>query len=273
MGSTTIEHLDDLLAYIDGDLDLGLFCGSPQVGGDNHVIQCQERRFLAQRLRGEHIQSCTHNVAALHGIGDGLLVNNFTTGNVGNADALLHRGNGGSVDEFVRLLDGRQVQSDDIRLGENFLLGAHRYSERRTLLGCDERVVGKDGHAERQTILGDLLADVAETHNTQGATFHLNSHERLPVPDAIFQLAVGLGNLPCHRHDHGPGVLSSGDGVALGRIADDNPLVGASGDVDVINTDTCTADDLHLLGGGNNFGGDSSGRANNHGVILSNNLA
>ena len=85
----------------------------------------------------------------------------------------------------MRLFDGRQVQSDNIRLCENFLLGAHGHSELGTLLGCDERIVGKDGHAESLTILGDLLADIAETHDTQAATIHLNAHEVLPGPNTV----------------------------------------------------------------------------------------
>ena len=73
--------------------------------------------------------------------------------------------------------------------------------------------------------------------------------ELLTVPFAGLHARIGLGNKAGGREHQREGVLRGRDRIAAGGIHDDDAVFGGRIDVDIVDADACTADDLEILGG------------------------
>ena len=70
----------------------------------------------------------------------------------------------------------------------------------------------------------------------------------LAFPFARRTLAVGGGDVAGQGHQQGDGLLGGADGVAAGRVHDQDALARGGGDVDVVDADAGPDDDAQAAG-------------------------
>ena len=98
-----LEVVADLVGELDADGLLGFVGGAGDVGREEDVVEGLEGRVL-EGLLVEDVECGTGYVAGLDGFGEGLFDDEFgAAGAVDDADALLHDGEGGGVDEAFGL--------------------------------------------------------------------------------------------------------------------------------------------------------------------------
>ena len=68
------------------------------------------------------------------------------------------------------------------------------------------------------------------------------------VPICLPEAGVGGGDVPGQGHQQGDGLLGGADGVAAGRVHDDDALARGGGDVDVVDADAGAHDGPQLAG-------------------------
>src|SRR6201999_1541116 len=123
----------------------------------------------------------------------------------------------------------------------------------------DVGVVGDDLHTERGHALRDQRADAAEADDAEGLLGELDARVLAALPLAVLQRGVGLRDVACGRQQQTAGQLGGGDDVRGGGVDDHHAGLGGGGDVDVVEADAGSCDDLQLPCGGDRFGGDLGG--------------
>ena len=108
----------------------------------------------------------------------------------------------------------------------------------------DIRVIADGDHFHALHTLSNAAADTAYADNTQSAALNLNAGEGFAVPFAFLDGLMGLGNVTGHGHEHSYSVFGSSHGVAFGSVQYNNTLSGSGGDIDIVNADARTADNL-----------------------------
>src|SRR3546814_636189 len=114
-------------------------------------------------------------------------------------------------------------------------------------------VIGDDVHLEALRAVRHDGADVAAADDAQRLAGELHAHEARLLPFAGLGRAVGGGNLARQREHQRDGVLGGGDGVAVGRVHHDNSTSRGCRNVHVVDADAGAADDLQLVGGGDDL--------------------
>jgi hypothetical protein len=97
-------------------------------------------------------------------------------------------------------------------------------------------------HPERAGALGDELADPAEPEDPERLLVQLDAGELRALPLAARERGVRLRDVARERKQQRHRVLGGGDHVRLRRVRDDDPALGRSRDVDVVDPDARTAD-------------------------------
>src|SRR5690606_41272473 len=85
--------------------------------------------------------------------------------------------------------------------------------------GLYVRVVRDDVRVERGEALGDQDADAAEAEHPDGLALQLVAGVLRPLPLALLEGRVALGDVPRGREQERDGVLGGGDDVEIGRAA------------------------------------------------------
>ena len=120
--------------------------------------------------------------------------------------------------------------------------------------------------------VGDDRADIAAADDAERLAGELDAHEAVLLPLAGLGRGVGLRDLAGQREHQGDGVLGGGDRVAEGRVHHDDALGGRGRDVDIVDADAGAADDLQVLGRGENLRRHLGGRADGEAVIVADDL-
>jgi hypothetical protein len=121
-------------------------------------------------------------------------------------------------------------------------------------------VVGDDLHAERGHPLRDERADAAQTHDTEGLLGQLDAGVLAPLPLAVLESGVGLRDVARGGEQETAGQLSRGHDVRGGGVDDHHAGLGGGGDVDVVEADAGSCDDLQFARGGYGLRVDLGGR-------------
>ena len=79
-------------------------------------------------------------------------------------------------------------------------------------------------------------------------------------------MGVGGGDEAGDGHEERDGLLGGADGVAAGRVHDDDALAGGGGDVDVVHADAGAGDGPELAGVFEQVGGDRGAAADDDAV-------
>ena len=149
---------------------------------------------------------------------------------------------------MVRLRNQGGVNRQEVRLLQHLFEGHEPDIELLRPLFRHQRIEGIDLHAECLRALRHLGADLAQAENAEHFVIDLDALEALPVPAPLHEGLVGLREVPGQREQQGEGVLRRGEGVAVRRVHDDNPFPCCSLHIDVIDADSCPADELQLGG-------------------------
>ncbi len=79
-------------------------------------------------------------------------------------------------------------------------------------------------------------------------------------------MGVGGGDEAGDGHEQGDGLLGGADGVAAGRVHDDDALARGGGDVDVVHADAGAGDGPQLAGAFEQLGGQGGAAADDDAV-------
>ena len=142
-----LEVVADLHGELDADGLLGFVGGSGDVGGEDDVVEVEEGGVL-EGLLVEDVEGGSGYLAGLEGFGEGGFDDELAAGAVDDADALLHDGDGGGVDEAFGLGGEAYVEGEVVGGLEDLVDG----DEGDVVLtgddGGDEGVVADEVHAE-----------------------------------------------------------------------------------------------------------------------------
>ena len=231
-----------------------------------------EQRALLGRLHLEHVEGGAADVARLEGRGQRALVDQAAARAVDDAHALLGLGQRGGVDDVAGPVGERGVQRDEIGAAQQVVELDLLHAQLHGALGREEGIEGDHLHLEADGAVGDDGADVAAADHAQRLGVELDAQELRLLPLAGLGGAVGLGDLAGERHHQRDGVLGGGDGIAEGRVHDDDALGGGGPDVDVVDADAGAADHLQLGGGGDDLLGGLGGGADGEAVVVADDL-
>ncbi|SHV15986.1 Uncharacterised protein [Mycobacteroides abscessus subsp. abscessus] len=134
--------------------------------------------------------------------------------------------------------------------------------------GRDIGVVRDDVRAERGEPLREQLPDAAQAHNADGLAEYLGAVERRALPGVRLERGVSRRDLPRGGQQQGHGVLGRAVDVRGGGIDHQNTTGSGSLDVDIVESDAGTRDDLELGSGGQHLGVNRGGRAHQKRISL-----
>ena len=217
------------------------------MGRDDDRVEAEQRR-LGGRFGGEDVEGGAGDDAVAERLGEGRLVDDPAAGDVDDAQPGLGLEQQVTTDQPGRLGSLRQVDGEEVGLGDDLLEG-HQFDAAAAPLGRHVRVEGDEAHPEGPGPVGDELADASETDDAQRLVGELDALPLAPLPAAIDEGGVrlrdvaGLGEQQRHR------VLGSRDDVRLGGVDDHHAAGGGGVEVDVVEPDPGPADDHQAVGG------------------------
>ena len=152
---------------------------------------CSKSGRLGGRLGGEDVDAGAGDAALGDGARQGGLVDDAAAGGVDDAHRGLDLGERLLADEAERLGRLRQVDGDEVGLGEQ-LVEAHELDAELAGLGAASvGVVGDDLHAEALEPLGDEGADAAEADDADGLVEQLDAGVLAALPRPRLEGRVG----------------------------------------------------------------------------------
>ena len=137
--------------------------------------------------------------------------------------------------------------------------------------GAFRRQIGierDDAHLQALGAVGDDGADIAGADQAQHLAGDLDAHEAVLFPLAGLRGGVGGGKFARQRQHQRDGVLGGGDRIAERRVHHDHAGGGGGRNIDIVDADAGAADDLQVLRGLDDIGGDLGRRADGDAVIL-----
>ena len=272
VGDGALEQVvGHLLGHLQGDVLLRLAGGGAQVRRADDVGETEQRAVLG-RLHLEHVEGGAADMAGLEGRGQRALVDQAAARAVDDAHALLGLGKRCRVDDVAGLVGERGVQGDEIGAAQQVVELHLLHAQLHGALGRQEGIEGDHLHLQADGAVGDDGADVAAADHAQRLGVELDAQELRLLPLAALGGAVGLGDLAGERHHQRDGVLGGGDGIAEGRVHDDDALGGGGPHIDVVDADAGAADHLELGGGGDDLLGGLGGGAHREAIVVADDL-
>mmetsp|Transcript_20290 Transcript_20290/g.61860 ORF Transcript_20290/g.61860 Transcript_20290/m.61860 type:complete len:510 (+) Transcript_20290:320-1849(+) len=244
LGKGGDERVCDLL----GDLALRLERRGAEVRRrDKLGVLNQRPLVLRRRLRLEHVNRGAGDVARLQRGEQVRLVDDAAASAVDDAHTRLHRRDRRLVDHVLCVVEQRHVDGEEVGARHAVGGGDRLDVELARGVGREEGVVPDNVHPVRLHARDHLAADAAEAEHAERLAGELDAHVLLPVPLARLHRRVALRNVASERGDEGARVLSGGDGVAAGRVHDDDALLGGGDAVDVVDARPRPPDRRHLV--------------------------
>jgi hypothetical protein len=226
----------------------------------------REERAVGARLLGVHVEAGAGDAPLGDGGGQGLLVEDAPAGGVDDAHGRLDLGQGLLADEAHRLGRLRQVDGDEVALGQQLVEGDEAGTELAGALDRDVGVVGEDLDAEALEPLGHELADAAEADDADLLLEQLDAAVLAAGPLAALEHLVGGRDVAGAGQQQADGELGGGGDVGGRGVHDHDAGLGGGVDVDVVEPHPGAGDDLQALGGGDRLGVHLRGGADQDGV-------
>ena len=110
------------------------------------------------------------------------------------------------------------------------------------------RIERDQAHPEGRRSLSHQGPDAPESDDSEGLPVKLDALPLLSLPPAPDQSRVGLRNVAGLREEQSDRVLGGREDVRLRRVDDQNAVTRCGIDVDVVEPDPGTADDLQVVG-------------------------
>ncbi len=255
-----------------GDRDAGLLLrlvgGGAQMRSEDDVVELEERRS-GRRLGDEDVDAGAGDPLGLERGVERILVDDPTAARVDDAQLRLGDREHVGVDQAGRLGRLRDVDGDEVARPHELLEREQGDPQLLRATRRDVRVVADEVRTEAGEPLGDEGADPAEADDADGLLEQLDAAEPAALPLAALGRRVGVGDVPGEGEQVADGELRRGRDVGGGRIDDHHARSGRGGDVDVVEADTGTGDDLQLRGGGDRLGVHLGRGSDEHGAGVS----
>ena len=242
------------------------------MGGDDDAVLF-EKGVLAGGLRREHVEGGAGDLAGAHGLEQVVLVDDAAAGGVHDADSVLHGGELVARDHAAGGGGERGVDADEVALGVEAVKVDGQGAEGAHAFGGHEGVMGDHVHLEGEGAAGHLRADWPEADKSKGVAAKLGAHEGATLPLTAAQRAVGAGDVASEGDEQGEGVLGGGDGVAAGRVHDDDAALGGGVEVDVVDARAGARDHLQAVRVREGVGRDLRLAAHDEALVASERLA
>ena len=213
-------------------------------GQHQSTLNSPKRGVLRKRLTGENIQTGTSDHPLVDRFSDGGFIHHTATGTVHDPRTGLHRPQQLRVHQVLGVLGARNVQRDVIGGSEQLSQVGQPNLHLLSTIRSNKWVVRNHLHPHGPGNLGHMGSDLAETHHTKGLFVELITDVFFTVPLPDTHAGMGLGHMPGNGEHHRQSMLRSGDGVALGRIHNQNPALGGGGHIHVVHAHTGSANDL-----------------------------
>lgn len=241
------QGFHDAFGDVDGNADLSFDSRSAEVRRNDDVIHAQEGvDVLGQRFRREDVDSGAGDVAALEGFSQCIDIEDRPAGYVDDPDAVFHLGDFFLADEAPRFFGQRRMHGDVVRPLEERIQVDLFDAELFEPFFRDVRVIADGLHFHSLHAFGNARTDAADADDADGLVLELDARKGLAVPVAGHERIVGLRDVAGNGHDHGAGMFRSGQGVGRRRIDDDDAPCRRTLQVDAVDADTGTADDLQF---------------------------
>ncbi len=211
---------------------------------EDDIGQLQQRMIGGRRFLHEHVESGPGQMARSQRLYQRLLVDDAATGAVDDASTLGQHRQLRSADQVACFVGQRRMHGEEIdarqHLGEiGDSLDAHLRSAGRGEKGIE----ADDLHVQAGGAAGDLTADASETDDAERPAGQLGADELAALPLALFHAGVAGGRMAGQRHQQRDRVLGGADGVAAGRVHDDDALARRGSHVDVVHSHAGADDD------------------------------
>ena len=165
----------------------------------------------------------------------------------------------------------RRVQRNKIGPGQEIIKFDLFNAEIECALGRKEGIERNHAHMQPYGAVGDDGANIATTDNSKRFGSNFNAHETVLFPFARLGRRVRRGNLAGERKHHRDGVFCRGDGIAEGRIHNNDAARGGCRNIDIIDAYPGTTDDFETVGGGEQFRRYFRRRADRQTIIIADN--
>ncbi len=221
---------------------------------------------LCGGLGGEDVEACTGDLSRDEGGVQRLLVDQAAARDVDDERGRLHGLELLGTDHAGGLRRLRHVDREEVGLGDELIEREELHAE---LLGArrgDVGVVGDDTHVESGKARGDERTDATEADDADRLLEEFGSREGAALPGACGERGVRGGNAAGEAQDVADRELGGGDDVGGRRIDDHDAGSRGRLDVDVVEADSGTGDDLELRGVPQSLFVDAGRRADQHGV-------
>ena len=136
------------------------------------------------------------------------------------------------------------MDGEEVRFGQYVVEADQLNADRLGVLGGNNRVESNHPHAEGQSPLSYLLADLAETQDTERLPIELDSLQGVALPAPCPKRRVRLRDAPRLGKQQRHRVLGSGDRGGVRGIHDHDSSSGGGIEVDVLQPDPGPPDDL-----------------------------
>jgi len=249
LGDAGFEVVADLEGDLDADGLLGFGGGSGDVGGEDDVVEGGEGG-VSGGLLVEDVEGGAGDVTGLEGGGQVGFDDELAAGAVDDADAFLHGGEGGGVEDAGGLRGEADVEGEEVGHREELFDGDEADGVFAGDGGGDEGVVAEELHAEVAGAAGDFEADAAKAEDAEFFSAELGALEGFFLPLAGVHGGVGAGELTGEGDHEAEGELGDGDGIGAGSVHDDDAAAGGGFGIDVVDTDAGAADDAETGAGG-----------------------
>ena len=220
---------------------------APRCGVTTTCSQIEQRR-LRRRFDGEHVEGCAGDDAIANRFGQLGLVDDSAAGDVDQSHRRLGLEQQVAVDEAGRLLRLRQVDRQEVGLGDGLIERQQLDAHLARSVGRHERVVGDDTHAESLGAVSHELADAPQPDDGQCLVGQLDAFPPRPLPPAGDQRGMRLRNVASLGKQQRHRVLGRGDDVALRCVDNHHAAPRRCGDIDVVEPDAGPADHQQLVG-------------------------
>ena len=140
----------------------------------------------------------------------------------------------------------RRVQGDEIRLGKQGIKVSFLNAHFNRAISGQERIKGNNLHPQAKRATSDDGTNVSSANQAKRLARDLNAHETVFRPEPCLGLRIGLRQLTRESKHQGDGMFCRGNRVTEGRVHNDNTLGRRIGDVDIVDANARTANDLEV---------------------------
>src|SRR5659263_678740 len=188
----TLQGIDDLLGYRDGNINLGFFCGCSKVRRQNNAVKF-DKRAVKRWLFHENIYCCTAYDIIFYCFCKRFFINDTSSCAVNNARSLLHNSKFLRADKvFCFFCEGCMYGNiicpfnyvyDSCKLNTKFISPLRR----------NERVISKYIHLHSLGAFCYFCADPSKPYHTKNFLPYFNSHEFFLSHFLLFNDAFACG--------------------------------------------------------------------------------